>query len=100
MLEDAFTALEAEIQSGKTGVTLLELIDDAQRLQVVLEPAVFAHAFIERVLPGMSERGVPQIVREADGLGERLIDPQRSRDGAANLGDFERMRDARSVQVA
>ena len=100
MLEDSFAALEGEIQSGKAGVTLLELVDDSQRLQVVLEPAVFAHAFIERVLAGMSKRRVPEIVRQADGLGEGLVDAQRTRDGAPDLRDLERMRDSRAVQVA
>ena len=37
MLEDAFAALECQVESGKLGVSFLELIDNPQRLQVVLE---------------------------------------------------------------
>ena len=74
MLEHAFAAFEREIEAGELRVAFLEFIDDSQRLQVVLEAAVFAHAFVERVLAGVAERRVPEVVREADGLGQRFID--------------------------
>ena len=83
MLEDSFARLEREVQAGKLRVALLELVDDAQRLQVVLEAAVLAHAFVERVLAGVAERRVAEVVREADRLGQRLVEAQRTRDGAA-----------------
>ena len=67
---------------GKIGVLGLELVDDAQRLQVVLEAAVVAHAFVERVLAGMAERRVAEIVRQADRLGQRLVEAERQRHGA------------------
>ena len=67
----------------KLGVALLELVDDAQRLQVVLEAAVLAHAVVQRVLAGVAERRVAEVVREADRLGQRLVQAQRARDRAA-----------------
>ena len=79
MLEDALAHLEREIQAGELGVALLELVDDAQRLQVVLESAELAHAVVERVLAGVAERRVTQVVREADGLGERLVQARARR---------------------
>ena len=100
MLEDAFAAFEGEIETGELRVPFLELVDHAQRLQVVLEAAVVAHAFVERVLAGVSEGRVPEVVGEADGLGQRLVDAQRARHGAADLRDFQRMRDARAVEIA
>ena len=57
----------------KLGVALLELVDHAQRLQVVLEAAELAHASVERVLPGVPERRVAEVVREADRLDEVLV---------------------------
>ena len=45
-------------------VAFLELVDHAQRLQVVLEAAVFAHALVQRVLAGMAERRVAEVVRQ------------------------------------
>ena len=71
MLQDAFAALEGQVQAGELGVALLEFIHHAQRLQVVLEAAVFAHAFVQRILPGMAERRMAEVVREADGFGQR-----------------------------
>src|SRR5205807_5667301 len=50
MLQDAFPAFEREIESAKLRVALLQLVHNPQRLQVVLEAAVRAHALIERVL--------------------------------------------------
>ena len=65
VLEDAFARLEREVQPAKARVAVLELIDDAQRLQVVLEAAEVAHAGVERVLARVAERRVAEVVREA-----------------------------------
>ena len=82
----------------KLGVALLELVDDAQRLQVVLEAAVVAHAVVQRVLAGVAERRVAEVVRQADGLGQRLVEAQRARDRARDLRDLERVREPRAVR--
>ena len=100
MLEDALAHLEREVQPGKLGVSLLELVDHAQRLQVVLEAAVLAHAFVERVLPGVTEWRVAEVVREADRLGQRFVEAQRARDGARDLRDLDRVREPRAVKIA
>jgi hypothetical protein len=100
VLEHAFPAFECQIEPGKIRVPLLEFIHHAQRLQVVFEPAVFAHAVIECVLASVPEWGVAEIVRQADGFGQRFIDAERACDGAADLRHLERMRDSRAVQVA
>ncbi len=81
--------LEGEIQPGKFRVALFELVDDAQRLQVVLEAAEFAHAAVERVLARVPERRVAEIVREADRFGQRFVQPQRACDRARDLRDFD-----------
>ena len=73
VLEDAFAAFEGEVEPGKLRVALLELIHHAQRLQVVLEAAVVAHAVVERVLAGVTERRVAEVVRQADRLRQRLV---------------------------
>ena len=72
VLEDAFAAFEGEVEPAKLRVALLELVDHAQRLQVVLEAAVLAHALVQRVLPGVAEGGVAEVVGEADRLGQRF----------------------------
>ncbi len=73
VLENAFPRLEHQVEARKIGVLRLEFVDDAQRLQVVLEAAEFPHAVVERILAGMAERRVPEIVREADCLGQRFV---------------------------
>src|SRR5208282_441060 len=79
---------------------LFEFVDDAQRLKVMLESAEIQHAFIERILPGMSERRMTEIVREADRLREHFVEAQRPGDGARDLRDLERMREPGSIEVA
>ena len=76
MLEDAFAAFEREVESLEFGVALLELVDHAQGLQVVLEAAVRAHAIVERVLARVAERRMSEVVREGDGLRQRLVQAQ------------------------
>ena len=100
MLEDAFAGLEGEVQPVERGVALLELVDHAQGLQVVLEAAVLAHAFVERILAGVAEGRVAEVVREADRFGQVFVEAQGARDGARDLRHFERMREPGAEQVA
>src|SRR5258705_776336 len=89
VLEDSYAAVEGEMQPGQVRVAFFEFIDDAQRLQVVLESAVVAHARVERILPGMPEGRVPEVMRQADRLGQRFIQLQRARDGARDLRNLQ-----------
>ena len=91
VLQDALAGLEGQVQARELGVALLELVHDAQRLQVMLEAPELPHAFVQRVLPGMPERRVSEVVREADGLRKRLVQPQRAGDAAGDLRHLERM---------
>src|SRR6185437_13933698 len=100
VLEDALAALEGEVEPVEIRVAVLELIDHPQRLQVVLEASVGTHARVERILACMTEGCVPEIVREADRLGERLAEPEGVRDRAGDLRDLDGVRDARAVEVA
>ena len=76
---------------------ILEFVHDTQRLQVVLESTELAHALIERILSRVPEWYVPEIVRQADGLGQCLVQLQHARNRAPDLGDLQRMGDARAV---
>jgi hypothetical protein len=46
------------------------------------------------------ERRVAEVVREADRLGERFIQPQRPCDRTCDLRDFDRVRQPRPVEIA
>ena len=100
VFEDAFARLESQVQAVVVRVAVLQLIDHAQALQVVLEAAVRGHAVVERVLPGVAEGRVAEVVREGDGFGQVLVELQRAGDGARQLRDLDRMREPGAEQVA
>ena len=100
MLENALAAFERQIQAREQRIALLELIDRAQGLQVVLEAAVVAHAVVERILAGVAEGRVAEIVRQRDRFGQRLVQRERACDRAGDLRHFDRMGHARAIQIA
>src|ERR1700722_13893128 len=100
MLENSFAGFETQVQPVEFRIVLLELIDHAQRLQVVFEAAEIEHALVQGVLSGVPERRMTEIVRETYGLGQHFVEVERARYGARDLRHLERMRQARSIQVA
>ena len=77
---------------------VLEHVDDAQALLVVIEAA--GHQLAQHALAGVAERRVAQIVAERDRLGQLFVQAQHLRDGARDLRHFERVRQARAVVIA
>src|SRR5262249_14864769 len=77
---------------------VLEAIDDAQALLVVVEAA--RHERVDHALAGVTERRVAEVVAERDRLGQLLVQPQHLGDRARDLRDLERMRQARAVVIA
>jgi hypothetical protein len=68
------------------GVTLLEVLDDAQGMQVVVEAQpVPLQAFVERALTGVAEGRVADVVYERKRLGEVLIESERLSYAARDL---------------
>ena len=55
---------------------------------------------VERLLAGVAERRVPEVVTEADRLDEVLVQPQRAGDAARDAGRLERVGQARPEVVA
>jgi len=100
VLEYALPGFKHQVQAVESAITFLKAVYGAQRLQVVLEPAIVPHAFVEGVLPGMAERCVAEIVRESHGFGKVVVDSQRPRDGSCQLGHFDGMRQAGAEEVA
>ena len=100
VLEDAFARLEGQVQAVEGAVVLFQLVDHAQALQVVLEAAVVLHAFVEHVLADVAERRVAEVVGQRRGFDQVLVQAQAARQGAPDLGHFDRVRQARAEQVA
>src|SRR5258708_4336458 len=100
MLQDALSGFEAEIQSVERTIALFQLVHHPERLKVMLEPAERPHALVQGILTRMSERRVPQVVRQRDGLDQVLVDLQAAGGRACDLRNFQRVRQAGPEQVA
>src|SRR3546814_3495351 len=70
-------------------------------MSVVVEPTFIHHRRLQRILAGVAEGWMADIVREAQRLGQILVEPERSRDRPPDLRDFEAVRqpDAKMVAV-
>src|SRR6266478_6470216 len=100
MLDDAFANFKSEIQAGKIEIALFELLDDAQRVQIVIEmAAVRLHQFIKLSFAGVTEGRMADVVDESEGFGKLGVQAQRGSDGARDLRDFERVRQAVAEMV-
>ena len=83
MVEDAVPDLPGEVQA-RPG---LQAVDDAERLLVVAEAP--AEELGQHVLAEMPEGRVAQVVAEADGLDQVLVELEGAGDGPGDLGDLE-----------
>ncbi len=72
-------------------VSVLQLRDQTHGLGIVIKPAFILQTFPQSILARMSERRVPHIMRQGQRLGQIFINAELARDGAGDLGDFERM---------
>ena len=67
-------------------IPLLEVLDDAQRMQVVVEPQPMPlQALVQRALARVAERRMPDVVHQRQRLRQVLVQPQRLRDAARDL---------------
>jgi hypothetical protein len=69
VLDQPLQRLPGEIESVKLGVTSLETGDDAQRLGVVVKAAIGPHHLVKRLLAGMAEGRVAEVVSQCQCLG-------------------------------
>ena len=100
VLGDGLAHFPGQVQAAELRVAPLEDVHHAQAVEVVLEAAVVLHQLAERVLAGVAERRVPEVVRQRHGLGEVLVQVQRAGDRAGDLRDLDRVRQPRAVVVA
>ena len=77
---------------------VLEHVDDAQALLIVIEAA--GNQLVEHALARMAERRVAEIVPERNRFGKLLVQLQHLRDGSRDLRDLERVRQPRAVVIA
>jgi len=80
-----------QIEAVEPGVMPLEFGHDAQGVAIVVEAAVLGHAGVERVLAGMPERRVAEIVAKRDCLRQIVVKPQGAGESARDLRDLDRV---------
>ena len=100
VLGDALERLPGQVEPVELGVVRLQPRHDLDRLGVVVEAAVGRHQRLERVLAGVAEGRVAEVVGEGDGLGELLVEAEDAGDGAGDLGHLDRVGEAGAVVVA
>lgn len=107
MVVNAVNDLKAEIEAP---APTLKKLYDADSLfvmgkipmlgaVVVRDSPVTRNGMAERPLANVPKRSVPKIVAEGDGLGEILVEAERTRDGSSNLGNLESVHEARPVVI-
>jgi hypothetical protein len=74
VLGDALQRLPGQVQPVELGI-VAPAGDDAERLRVVVEPAVGRHQRVQRVLAGMAEGRVAEVVRQRHRLGSSSFSP-------------------------
>ena len=65
----------------------------------MIEAAERLHGGVEGFLAGMPERRMPEIVCQGQGLGQIVVDAERTADAAGDLGHLDRMGQARPVII-
>jgi len=89
-------AIKASIATAD-GEKRAEAYKRAQEL--IWKDAPWIYLGVERLLAGMAERRVAEIVSERHGLAEILVEAQRAADGAGDLRHLKRMRQPRPVVI-
>jgi hypothetical protein len=92
VFNDAFADFKCQIQAVETDVTMLEVLHDAEGVQVVIEAAaVGTHQLVEFSFTGMAEGRMANIVHQGQCLDEFRVDAQGGGHRPRYLGDFERV---------
>jgi hypothetical protein len=93
VLDDPFADFKGQVQAGERSIPLLELLDDSQRVQIMVEEKpVLPHASIERSLAGVPEWRVADVVDQRQHFREFLIQAELLGNGPRDLSDFQRVR--------
>ena len=100
VLDHALQRFPGQVQAVELGVTLLQLGDHAQTLRVVVEAAERLHHLLQRVLAGMAERRMSEVVGEGERFRQILVETQRPTDRARDLRDLEAVRQPGAEEVA
>ena len=100
MFHDSFADFESQVQPGEARVAVFERLDDAERVQIMIEALPkAAHLAVQLVFAGVRKRGMPDVVAEGERLGEVLIQLQSGGYGAGDLRNLDGVRQAVAEMV-
>ncbi len=99
MADDAVANCSVQVEPVPVA---LEDVDHPQGVLVVAEAAAepLAQTAVERLFTHMAEGGMAEVVTQADGLDQILIQGQCAGHGAGDLRDLQRVREPGAVVVA
>jgi len=100
VLDDTLQRFPGQIEPVEIGITMFQRGDDAQRLCVVIEPAMGLQTGVQRPLAGVTERRMAEIMGQRQGFREILVEPELPGQRAGDLGHLERMGQPGAVMIA
>ncbi len=89
-----------QVQPREIRILDVQQVDPSEALLVVVKSAKPSHQRVQFVFPCVPERAVANVVREGNGLRERLIHVKDSGQRSCNCGDFNAVRQSSSVVIA
>jgi len=100
VFDDAFERFPGQIEAVEIRIAVLQRGHDAQGLRIMIKSAVIFQTGIQCPLASVTERGMAEIMRQRQRLGEILVEPELTGKRAGNLRDFQRVRQARAIMIA
>ena len=92
VFDDAFADLEGQVQAAKGCVANLEVLDDAQRVEIVIEEkSLLPHDRVQGLLACVPERRMPNVVDQCQGLDQINVQVQGGAESTRNLRDLKRV---------
>ena len=90
VLDDAFAHAKRQVESTVRGIALLKVLDDAQRVKIMVEPAaVPRQAAVKGTLAGVAEGWMADIVNQRKRLRQILVQAKCGRDRTGDLGNLD-----------
>jgi len=90
MFNDSFADLKSEVQSRVSGKTLFELLNNPERMKIVVKTAtVRAHQGIQSPFACVAKRWVANVMNQRERFCKVNVQAQGFGDGAGDLRNFE-----------
>src|SRR2546428_7416813 len=95
MLNDAFAHFKSEVKSGELEIPMFELLDDAQRVKIVIEcGAICLHQLVQLAFTGVTKRRMANVVNQSESLDKFGVDAESGGYGPCSFRGVPRVREA------